>query len=376
LPRNRKVAAIAASRGARRFSCLAVALACLAGTCRTAMAGNMDLTPERLATCPPSAMGQCFPNSVAWNNLLYELGTAIGPTAFHAARTTGLGGFALSFEASYTHVNADASAGGVQYWHEGTEGPKDPNNHQFSIVNTNPDSLIGVYTLKARKGLAYGFELAGDLGYVANTSLWVGGADIRWAILEGYRTGVLGYFPDVAIGGGVRTVSGSPKFYLTTVGIDAQISKPISLREGGVITPYLGAQRLFVFANSSVVDLTPNVDPLNCGYWGPNLTKNKNLMAPNAPPNPGQAPNDGSPVCSAHGAAGNDFNNDTTFPAAVMQDWRGILGLNYHFELLYLAAQFAWDLRGLFTSMPNENKNIGVTGAPQWTLSLEAGVSF
>jgi hypothetical protein len=336
----------------------------------------MDLTPERLATCDTS--GLCSPNSHAWNNLLYELGTAVAPTAFHAARTTGLGGFALSFEASYTHVNADASSDGVQYWHAGTQGPRDPNSHQFSIVNTSPDSLIGVYSLKARKGLAFGFELAGDLGYVANTSLWVGGADIRWALLEGYRTGVLGYFPDIAIGGGVRTVAGSPKFYLTTVGIDAQISKPISLREGGVVTPYLGAQRLFVFADSSVVDLTPNVDPLNCGYYGPNVSGNPNLKAPNAPKP--TTPGDGTPVCTAQGAAGNDFNNDTTFPRARMQDWRGILGVNYRYENLYLAAQYAFDIRAIAPAFHNgywnENANIGVTGAPQWTLSLEAGVSF
>ena len=189
----------------------------------------------------------------------------------------------------------DASAGGQQYWHLGTQGPIDPNTHAFSVANTNPDSLLGVYSLKARKGLPYGFEIAGDLGYLANTSLWVGGADLRWALLEGYRTGMLGYFPDIAIGGGVRTLGGSPKFFLTTVGIDAQISKPIAIDDSAVLTPYVGAQRLIIFADSSVVDLTPSVDPLKCGYGARTLPGNPNATPANLG---GQPLNNGMPVCT------------------------------------------------------------------------------
>ena len=353
MPRNPKVAIAAASLG--------IALA----TARPAMAGNMDITPERLANC--GVMG-CTPNNIAWANLMSELGMAIAPTAFHSARTTGFGGFALSFESSFTHVNADASAGGTQYWHFGTAGPVDPNSHAFSVRNDNPDSLLGVYSLKARKGLPFGFEIAGDLGFLANTSLWVGGADVRWAVLEGYRTGILGYFPDIAIGGGVRTLGGSPKFFLTTVGLDAQISKPIAIDDSAVLTPYVGAQRVIIFADSSVVDLTPGVDPLNCGYLGPNVPGNKNVT-PGVVQAKGLTQNDGMPVCANSSA---DFENDTTFRRARIHRWRWMAGLNYKFEVLYLAAQFAMDL----TNPDAENGVIGVDGSKQWTTSFEAGVSF
>jgi hypothetical protein len=339
---------------------------------RVALAGNMDLTPERLASCMSTGAGPlCTPNNVAWANLMSELGMAIAPTAFHSARTTGLGGFALSLEASFTHVNANATAGGVQYWHEGTQGPVDPNTNRFSIVNSNPDSLLGVYTLKARKGLPYGFEIAGTLGYVADTSLWVGGADVRWALLEGYRTGLLGYFPDVSIGAGVRTLGGSPKFFLTTVGLDAQVSKPFALADSAVLTPYIGAQRVIIFADSSVVDLTPNIDPINtCGYLGPNVPGNKNATQSNLAPN--QMLNDGTPLCKNQSGGNADFNNDTSFARARIHRWRGIVGLNYRFEVLYLAGQFAMDL----TDPSAENGVIGVNGDKQWTMSFEAGVSF
>jgi hypothetical protein len=365
-----------------------VSFAAVLGLARSALAGDMTITPERLYLEPPGIPAgsscqeiardpqgfvsshpgmvpndfACRPNNVAWANLMSELGYAIAPSAFHPARTTGLGGFALSIEASFAHINADATdRTGTQYWHAGTQGPIDQGKNQFSVVNQHPDSLLQIYSVKARKGLAYGFEIAGALGVVANTSLWVGGADVHWALLEGYRTGVLGYLPDIAIGGGVRTVGGSPTFFLTTVGMDAQVSKPFTLADSAVVTPYVGAQRLIIFADSSVVDLTPNVDALKqCGYQGP-------------------SPVDGSPMCSntlatSTGAIQNNgaFNNNVTFQKARIYRWRGLAGLTYRYEILYLAGQFAIDLEDPST----ENSDPGVSGARQWTLSLEAGVFF
>jgi hypothetical protein len=317
----------------------------------------------------------CLPNNVAWANLMSELGYAIAPPAFHPARTTGFGGFALSLEATFAHINADArDSTGTQYWHTGTRGDVNPNTNAFSSFNRFPDSILQIYTLKARKGLPFGLEIAGALGYIANTSLWLGGGDIHWAVLEGYRTGVLGYLPDVAIGGGVRTVGGSPTFFLTTVGIDGQVSKPIALADSAVVTPYLGVQRLIIFADSTVVNLTPGVDPLQqCGYQGPNVPSNPNVpMGPNGPLNPAT----GGALCQnklANGATNNgDFNNLVTFEKARIHRWRGIAGVTYKYEILYLAGQLATDIEDPST----ENANLGISGSRQWTLSFEAGVSF
>jgi len=323
----------------------------------------------------------CLPNNIAWANMMSELGMAIAPPAFHPARTTGLGGFALTFQASYTHINANAiDSTGTQYWHQGTQGSIDPNNHQYSVVNNNPDSILQVYTLNARKGLAYGFEINGALGYVSNTSLWVGGGDVHWSLLEGFRTGILAYLPDIAVGGGVRTLGGSPKFFLTTVGIDGQISKPFVLSDSAVLTPYVGGQWVEVFANSTVVNLTPSVDPLQaCGYEGTNIPGN-----PKAPGNKPGGVYDGSPVCAntlSNGASNNSaFNNLTTFTKADTTRWRGIVGVDYRFEVLYLAGQFATDLTDPNAGTSNAAA-LGTTGSngwnsKQWTISLEAGVFF
>jgi hypothetical protein len=379
-------------RVASKVALSLLAIAAIGSASTRASAGGMDITPERLVLQPggmapgdtcqgiaanpelvagakpgsPYAGHQpndfsCRPDNLAWRNLMSELGMAVAPTAFHPARTTGYGGFALTLEASYTKINADQFSTGIdgsrrQYWHDGTRGSVDPNNKQFSIVNNSPDSILQVYSLKARKGLPFGFEVVGSLGYLANTSLWVGGADIRWALLEGFRTGIPGVIPDISIGGGVRTVGGSDKFFLTVVGIDGQISKQIAIADSGKLTPYIGAQRVIIFADSTIVDSTPNVDPLQqCGYLGAD-------------------PVTGSPMCRnklSNGVPNNgDFNNNIVFNKARIHRWRGLVGVNYRYESLFVAGQFMMDL-----SDPNSENN-NVVGDKQWTTVFEAGVFF
>jgi hypothetical protein len=348
-------------------------------------AAPMDIAPERLViqpsglmmgdTCQTAAANAksylqsgrysstmfptCSPDNASWRNLMNELGMVIAPTAFHPARTTGFGGFALTLEASYTSINSNQSVNGVQYWHQGTEGPTNNQTNQSSVVNQSPDSIMQVYSLKARKGLPYGFEIVGSLGYVANTSYVTGGADIRWAILEGFRTGPLGYFPDISVGGGVRTLTGSPKFFLTTVGIDAQISKQFSIAESGKLTPYIGYQHVLIYADSTLVDLTPNTNAIQqCGYAGNSTV-------------------DGQPVCrntatTPTGATvplNQDFNNQATFTKARLYRNRGMAGVNYRFEQLYVAGQFMIDVT-------DPDQNAGIVGGRQWTTVLEAGVFF
>jgi hypothetical protein len=362
---------------------LASALAFVAPllTSTVARAGGMDPTPERLVNQPPIAGGclavamnptlanplkqyanhfSCSPDNVAFKNLASELGFAIAPTAFHPAHTTGFGGFVLSLEASFTHLNvhdmspSDASYNGrTDYWNYGTRGSDN------SVRNNSPNSLLGIYSLKARKGIAFGFEIAGDIGYIANTSLVVGGADVRWALLEGFRTGFLGYVPDVAVGGGVRTMTGSSKLYLTTVGIDAQISKPFTLADQAVLTPYLGYQHLIIFGNSAVLDATPTVDAQQaCGYLGRDQTGQPVCSNKYTAYNGSQQPNDG------------DFNNNVTFNSVTLQRDRMIVGVNYRLEILYLAGQMAFDI----TDPSSTDSDL--TGSRQWTMSLEAGVFF
>lgn len=360
----------------------AIALSAIAP--RSANAGGMDPTPERLVLQPPGLpAGQtcqsiaanpgaavaaglrpqeltCRPHNAAFANLVSELGFAMAPSAFYPARSTGIGGFQVSMEASYTHVNADRSASEngqeAQYWHLGTRGAQDANTKAYSIVNNAPDSILQVYAIKARKGLPLGFEIAGSLGFMTGTTLWVGGGDVRWAVLEGFRHGALGLLPDVSVGGGVRTVTGTSRFYLTTVGVDVRMSKPVALADSAQLIPSIGYQRLIIFGDSNVLDSTPNVDAqAQCGVEGTD-------------------PVTGAPRCRNKlpngGDANTDFGNNFTFQKVRIHRNRGMVAFNYRYELVWLGSQFAFDI-----NEPKDEQSV-LVGGRQWTLSFEAGVFF
>jgi hypothetical protein len=306
----------------------------------------------------------CRPDNVAFKNLVSELGSAMAPSTMHGARTVGFGGFVLSLEAAFTHIDANDTthanpktgyAGGVPYWQLGTQGSTNANG-SYNSSNSSPDSLLGFYQLMIRKGLPLGFELDGSLGFLGDTSLWTLGADVRWAILEGFRTGVLGYVPDVAIGAGTRSMTGSSKMYMTTLGVDVEVSKPITLEDSSVITPYLGYQHLVIFGNSAVLDATPNVNALQqCGYTG-------------------RDPSSGAPNCSntlPNGQQNNlDFNNNITFNSVQLNRERLFFGATFRYELLYLGAQFLFDL------VPPNSIDSDLSSNIQWTLSVQGGVFF
>jgi hypothetical protein len=359
-----------------------------------ARAAGMDPTPERLVlqptglpnglTCQQFAANpgmysgslslapgsySCRPDNVAFKNLMSELGFALAPSVMHPARTVGFAGFVLSLEAAYTSINADgvtnSGASHIPYWHYGTQGSTDAAGN-YSTMDNSPDSILGMYTLMVRKGLPFGFELDGALGYVQNTSLWTLGADVRWALLEGFRTGALGYFPDFAVGSGVRTVTGTSKLYLTTVGIDAEISKPITLADEAQITPYLGYQHLMIYGNSAVLDATPNVDALSqCGYLGrqPSGPNAGQPICKNNIPGPPSA--NGQPTTAQNDV---DFNNNITFDAVRINRERMFVGVTYRYELLYVGAQFLFELPTAIDSDLNPTR--------QWTTSLQGGVFF
>src|SRR3954466_10774010 len=92
----------------------------------------MDLAIERLVANPSACLSsdgsgqfvprgsdpslKCQPDNLAFKRLVSQLGFALAPTAMHAARTTGYGGFNLALEATYTSLSSDAD-----YWKRGTQ---------------------------------------------------------------------------------------------------------------------------------------------------------------------------------------------------------------------------------------------------------------
>ncbi|MEO8906295.1 MAG: hypothetical protein ABI627_32625 [Polyangiaceae bacterium] len=358
-----------------------------------ARAEPMDLALERLVANPGSCLGadgtgrfaptsgmsggtgyRCEPDNRAFKRLVNQLGFALAPSAMHSARTTGFGGFHLSLEATYTNLSS-----GADYWKRGTQGAADPSTNRAAISNQSPASILQQYSLKLRKGFGFGLEITGVVGVLPQTSLINGGADLRMAVLEGFRTGVLGILPDVAVGGGVRTITGTPELQLTTVGVDAQISKPLTIQDSSVLTPWLGYQYVWIFGDSGLVDLTPGTNAVQaCGYTGPNVPGNPDpnpskQSKPDATGKTGQV-YDGQPVCSS--GSPRDFNNNTVFNPVRLHRQRLIFGMNYRYEMVMVGAQFMTDLLSPSDANTGSNKDDLKGEARQWTLGLELGAVF
>jgi hypothetical protein len=324
---------------------------------------------------PATGFNRCQPDNGAWSKLVAQYGAALAATAMHSARTTGYGGFEIAVEGAYTTIDRDQP-----YWRNGTQGPRDPSSQNDSVLNDKPDGVLQTYMFKLRKGFPFGLELMGTVGFMANTSIVVGGADVRWSLFEGFRTGIPAVFPELAIGGSVRTITGTDQMQVTVASGDAQLSKPIPIAGVAVLTPYVGYQPIFIFGDSGTIDFTPNTDPqAQCGYVGSNTP---------VTPDPNKGYFDGQPVCGAAGVdAAADFNNNVVFDPVRMLRHRINFGLQLKVAVVKVGLHFLTDLTDLApTNQDNDdfitdvntgvrtNKFEGV--GKQWTIAWDLGANF
>jgi hypothetical protein len=329
----------------------------------------------------PGQRQQCAPDHAAFKKLISQLGFAFAPTAMHSARTTGFGGFHLSIEGVYTDIDQ-----GAAYWHKGTQGTVDPNTNEANVSNPDPSTILQLYSLKLRKSFGFGLELTAAVGFMPQTSILSGGADVRLSLLEGFRSGLPGILPDIAVGGGVRTITGTPQLQLTVAGLDAQVSKPLPIADSSIITPWVGFQYLWIFGDSGLVDLTPETDAVGyCNFSGINVPGNSD---------PSKAINDGQPVCN--GGSPLDFNNNVVFDNARLERQRLIFGVSYRYEVVMFGIEFITDIvdpgdaqaGNETTRVPVQDRN-GVWSMQsvsdsellkdeprQWSLVLELGAMF
>ena len=304
----------------------------------------------------------CKPDNGAFKRLISQYAFALAPMAMHSARTTGYGGFHLSLQADYTSISSDKA-----YWKNGTRGSVDPSNNASATSNGSPASWLQLYSLKFRKSFGFGLELTGIVGFMPKTSIVSGGADLRMSLLEGFRTGVGGMLPDLAIGGGVRTITGTPQVQLTVAALDAQISKPLPIQDSMVLTPYLGYQYLWIFGDSGLIDLTPGTDALRyCNYAGQHVPRGTGTVEP---------PHTGQPICN--GGSPLDFNNNVVFKPARLERHRLIFGLTHRYEMVMVGTQFLID-----AIPPADAQNDSQDAADlkdesrQYTLSFQLGAMF
>lgn len=313
-----------------------------------ARAAPMDPALERLITSdsvscrdatgaisnPGPTYQPCKPDNAAFKRLVNQYAFAFAPTAMHSARTTGFGGFHISLEAVYTGIDSSKD-----YWKKGTQG----DSNSVAAENSSPSGMLQLYSVKLRKSFGFGLEVSGSFGIMPKTSLWASGADVRLSLLEGFRKSIPGMIPDVAIGGGVRTITGTPELQLTISSLDAQISKPIPIEDAVVVTPWIGYQYLWIFGDSNVVDFTPNTDAFGagngCAYGGVNAPG----QAPSVGTTPAGPAYSGQPICTGAGQVW-DFNNNRIFDPVRLRRQRLLLGASVRYEKFMFGAQLITDL--------------------------------
>lgn len=330
----------------------------------------MDFALERLVVDPSCRTvnggfnGEvCRADDEAFKRLVNQYGGAIAPTAMYPARTTGYGGFEITLEGAYTTINSDAD-----YMRLGTRGDVDPETGQASTENESPASLLQLYALRIRKGFGFGLETGLQFGFLPNTSLIAGGLDLRLAILEGFREGPLGYVPDIAAAGSVRSITGTAQMQLTVASVNGVLSKPIVVSQSGELTPWVGYQYLWIFGDSGVIDFTPTTDALQaCNYVGPDQ--------PGVADPSGSSDRDGAPLCD--GGTFDDFNNNQVFRPARIQRQRLFFGLNYRYEILTVGGQLMFDVAppSEINADP-EQPNPLEADPTQFTFALQIGAIF
>jgi len=320
----------------------------------------------------------CSFDDAAFKKIINQYGFAFAPLAMYPARTTGYGGFQVAVQGSFTSIDS-----GADYWKNGTQGPVDPNTNQNSITNNSPDSWLQVYNLNLRKGLPFGFELGVNIGYMVHTSIMSGGADIRWALLEGFRTGILGVFPDISIGAGVRTITGTPEFQLTVASGDGMVSKPIPIADSSVFTPYIGYQFIRIFGDSGLIDPTPATDAIGyCNYQGqkvPGGTVDPLHPPPAGTPVMPPPPHNGQPVCgSGNNTDGSpdDLNNTKIFQKTRITRHRLIAGVSWRYEMVTIGGQFITDLIDPGSANSGDEATALSSVGRQNTIAIQVGTAF
>lgn len=278
---------------------------------------------------PTAGFARCLPNDLAFSKLVAQMGAAIAPVPSYSARTTGFGGYKVAIQGAYTTIDSDAP-----YWKNGTQGPIDKSTNQSPIINSNPDSMLQLYSVRLAKGFPFGLEVGASFGHLVNTSLVAGGGDVRLSLLEGFRTNLpLGYLPDLAVAGSIRTISGTSQLKLTVASFDTMISKPFPIAGSVVFQPHVGYQWVRIFGDSGVVDMTPNSEPVgHCGYKGDNNP---------ATPDASKTALDGQPVCAGSSA---DFNNNVVFDAVRLTRHRINIGADFRFQMVYFGLNVLADL--------------------------------
>lgn len=287
----------------------------------------------------------------AWTRAMTQFAGSMIPPVLTPAGTRGVRGIYVGFESWITGIENDPSTRTGDAWFRGVEGDGmmggTPGRSRFV------DSVLAWGRFNVRKGLPFGFELGTSVGYLANTSYWTLGLEVRWALFEGFRDDV-GWLPDFAVRGAVQTLIGDGEFNVTVPSVDLILSEPFIVANSVEIIPSITGQFAWIFADSELVDLDPGVSTFDT-----------------CSPEPGTPTVDSGspPYCRNDGM---QLNHNVVFPS--LRSFRARLGagLQIRYEWFTLLGAFQFDVLP-----PGETDSAIPADMPrQWTASVGAGLSL
>jgi hypothetical protein len=199
--------------------------------------GRPDLDPA----CATDSLG--CPTTLRLRGLSAELAMALAPRVLQPAETLGVAGFELSAATTLSSISNKAD-----YWQGQPGAPI------IEPGNTVPSMLV-VPTVHLRKGLPLSTELGVEASYLAQSQLFMLGAELKVALHEQF----IEYLPAVALRIAAARLFGSTELEMLTFEADGMISYAFGI--GGMVqlTPYLGYGQLAVHVNTAVLDETPYV---------------------------------------------------------------------------------------------------------------------
>jgi hypothetical protein len=201
---------------------------------------------------PALKIAQCtgsnffVPDDAAFAALATQLGYVFSPRLASPAETLGHSGFHVGILWSGTSVSSDQA-----YWNV-TERAADRGD---GTGGGSPRGFLQTLQLEVRKGLPFSFELGANFMWLVESQLFAPGLEVRWALQEGYK-----YIPDIGFRGSVNHMVGNRDMLLTTVGLDAVVSKSFGLFGMVNVAPYASWSLIFIAASSRVIDPTPTIE--------------------------------------------------------------------------------------------------------------------
>ena len=130
-----------------------------------------------------------------------------------------------------------------------------------SLSRASSDSVpsyLPVPTLRANKGLPFGFDIGLLYAKVPGSDISFWGGEARWAFIQG---GVAA--PAVGVRGSYTKLSGVDQLDMSTKGLDISASKGFAF-----FTPYIGVGRTWITSEPHVANLTKEDFALNKFFIG------------------------------------------------------------------------------------------------------------